>query len=201
MRRLRFWRARPDGQSLADWLNLREPKDRAVRVAIASCIRFLNAGKKGDWPEAARPLFARRVRGRLRHVAGLELVGADNVDGEILRLVRLAQSDNLCRMRECRHCGRWFFAGKNLRRRSCSQACRAAWFAAHRGRQRAAFNNRKWRIENVLLRAVKERIGKLQSLNANKMRLERNRKRQFRLEKELEKIKAQLDAGKGRKTV
>lgn len=186
------------GQQLAEWINRCKAGNSSTGPEVEAFIRWANSGRRGDCPDAARPLFASPFTGHVSLVGNrLEIMGRGHRDVAIWCLVVLSRSGSLNRMRECPRCQRWFFA-ENLKSKFCSPACRSAHFAAHQGSERAALVNRRWRINEVHLPTVRDRINRLRSLHrpatkAEKQRLERAMKRQVALKKELRGIESKLE--------
>ncbi|MGH9445754.1 MAG: hypothetical protein ACRD3O_08520, partial [Terriglobia bacterium] len=147
--------------------------------------------------DIARQLFSRQFVGHVSRVGtGLEVMGLGHRDSAVWCLIALTRSGSLDRMRDCPHCGRWFFA-ENRKSKFCLPAHRSAYFAAHAGRERAALINRQWRIENVHLPTVNERIAKLETIKrqhtkGENIRLENARHRRESLRQELRQIKTKL---------
>ena len=188
---------------LAAWLNSRESGIKTAQVAVASYIRWFKSGRQGPLPPAARPLYLKPLRARLRHIRDgrrtwLDLAAFRNPDYGLLRLVEVSRAGLVERLKECRRCGRWFFAG-HLRRIHCSDNCRGAFFAAHAGKERAAWRNRAWRIGEIYLPAVEGRIENVASLTCTKSvaaRLDRAQRRYQELQNELQNLKAKLEQTK-----
>jgi ribosomal protein S27AE len=193
------------GVGLANWLNIRDSRIEPAQVAVAAYIRWFNSGRQGPLPPAARPLYLKPVRARLRHIRDgrstwLDLAAFRNPDYGLLRLVEVSRARLVERLKECRRCGRWFFAA-HLRREFCSDNCRGAFFAAHTGKEKAAWRNRAWRIREIHLPAVEGRIKNLRSLPCTKSvaaRLDRAQRRYEVLQVELQNLKAKLEQTKGK---
>jgi hypothetical protein len=196
------------GQNLSNWLNRACRKTSPVRAEVEympAYIRWVNSRKDGDCPPVARLLFARQFTCHVSRVgagrkAYLELMGRSHLDNAAWFLVVLSRSGNLVRMRECPRCEQWFYAEKG-KRKSCSDACRSAYFAAHKGKERAALHNRKWRIKNFHLDTVDKRIRDLQAhrrplTESETFRLGRARVRRDSLKNELREIEGKLVTGR-----
>jgi hypothetical protein len=178
------------GLSLANYLN--EHPDPAIETYI----RWAKA-KRRPQPEAARALFTKPIKARLRHAPRrvLDIEGVANRDSLLLKLVDVSRWRLLHRMRECPKCQKWYFA-EDDKQKFCGPNCRAAHFATHAGRERAGLRNRLWRIEKVLLPAVNKRIEKLAVLPRSKSvdaRYNKAALRQADLAGEQEEIRAKLD--------
>jgi hypothetical protein len=191
------------GVGLAAWLNRRESGIKTAQVAVAAYIRWFNLGRQGSPPPAARPLYLKPLRARLRHIRDgrstwLDLAAFRNSDYGLLRLVEVSRARLVERLKECRRCGRWFFAA-HLRREFCSDNCRGAFFAAHTGKEKAAWRNRVWRIREIHLPAVEGRINNLHLFPCTKSvaaRLDRAQRRYQELQTELQNLTAKLEQTK-----
>lgn len=185
------------GHSLAAWLNEKKPEISNAQSVIAASVRGLRPGA----PPVRDALTTRLVRARARvytksGAIHFDLVGFSDWDYAVLLLRDICQAGALDRLRECPHCKIWFFA-EDWRQKFSGPSCRSNWFTAHNGRERAALHNRRWRINNVHLPAVENRISRLESLKraptkAECVRLERARRRQERLQRELRQLEARL---------
>lgn len=184
------------GNGLAEWLNRNSAAKTVLGPAVEAYVRWWKGGHRRNRPRGADALFSRPFAGTVSRTAyGLDIIGRGHDDIAIWYVVVLSRSEGLSRMRECRNCGKWFFA-RNRKSKYHDDACRSAYDATHNGKERAAFNNRKWRIEKLYLPDLSKRIARLENLDHPTRqqvdRLERVRKRLDNLEKELLEINRKL---------
>lgn len=141
--------------SLAAWLNHRGPNLLRMQNAIAAYIRWSNAGRPNQRPKAAKYLFSRPLKVRVRDVGGLNLAAFSNSDYGVLQLRDVETAGLLSRMRECPQCAKWFFA-TDSRRRFCPGTCRQReWRKTDKGRASRAAYMRRQRAKEKKLREAK----------------------------------------------